>query len=178
MRKHAHRCARPGAALDRIRGGVSAVGVGGFERRRFRVQREWLGDPPAAVENRPGRAGKKGGDSVRVDAGHLPGTGGRSWMAVLTRLAKDRSSAPSTGTDESTPRLTPQSVALVVKKRTAKEGIEGDYAGHSCAPASLPRRPPASPNAPSWPRPATAVATCYASTSARGRSSLKMPRQK
>jgi integrase len=28
-------------------------------------------------------------------------------------------------------RLTPQSVALVVKKRTAKEGIEGDYAGHS-----------------------------------------------
>jgi integrase len=28
-------------------------------------------------------------------------------------------------------RLTPQSVALVVKKRTAKEGIAGDYAGHS-----------------------------------------------
>lgn len=28
-------------------------------------------------------------------------------------------------------RLTPQSVALVVKMLTAKQGVQGDYAGHS-----------------------------------------------
>jgi integrase len=76
--------------------------------------------------------------------------------------------------------LTPQSVALVVKKLITKAGIPGDYAGHSlraglataAAAAGVPER------APSWPRPATGLLPPCASTSARDRCSWKMPRRK
>jgi hypothetical protein len=76
-------------------------------------------------------------------------------------------------------RLTPQSVASVVKKRIAKAGIVGDYAGHSLRAGSPPRPPPpACPNAPSWPRPATGRSPPCANISARDRCSSKMPRRK
>jgi hypothetical protein len=75
-------------------------------------------------------------------------------------------------------RLTPQSVALVVKKLIAKADIPGDCAGHSLRAGLATAAAAGVPEPPSWLRPATGRSLPCAGTSAKAHCSSKMPGQK
>ena len=76
------------------------------------------------------------GRKVGIPYGSTPATcpvrAVKAWMAVLHQTGEGPLFRAVDGHGRIHPlRLMRQSLALVVKKRTAKEGIEGDYAGHS-----------------------------------------------
>jgi site-specific recombinase XerD len=75
------------------------------------------------------------GRKVGIPYGSTPATcpvrALKAWIAVLPGAEGPLFRAVDRHARIQANRLTAQSVALVVKKRTAKEGIEGDYAGHS-----------------------------------------------
>jgi len=123
------------------------------------------------------------GRKVGIPYGSTPATcpvrAFEAWVAVLQTNEGPLFRAVDRHGRVHNTRLTPQSVALVVKKLIAKRASPATTPATRCALALPPRRrPPGSQNAPSWPKPATGRSTPCASTSARDRFSLKMPRQK
>ena len=125
----------------------------------------------------PERQGRKGGIPYGSTPATCPVRAVEAWMAVLQTDEGPLLHAVDRHGRIHDTRLTPQSVALVVKKRIDKAGIPGDYAGHSLrAGLAPPRRTPACPNAPSWRKRATGRSPPCASTSAKARCSSKTPR--